>query len=190
MALAGALQVSHHLAHSAAGIQLTQPRGGVGVGVIGGTALLDVHQHHRHVQIPHGGQHVVAGGVGQKLQNHQVHIGGAELVPRRLGQLLGGDDAAVHDLDGVGDGLFEIGILGLELRHQAGELGQVRAQRDGEHPHAGLGFHKRLGHWGSTSWIVKLCLIASRAACRSAYSPAAINCTIRLPRAVPSVGPA
>ena len=55
MALSGALQVGHHLPHGAAGVQLTQPLGGVGVLVVRGAELLDVHQHHGHVQIPHGG---------------------------------------------------------------------------------------------------------------------------------------
>ena len=141
MALAGALQVGNHLAHSAAGVQLAQPFGGVGILVVGSAQLLHVHQNHRNIQIPHGGQHVVGGGVGQQLQDYQIHIGGAELVAGLLAQLLGGDDAAVHQLHRVGDHGFELLILGLELGHQAGELGQVSTQGDGEHANAGFGFH-------------------------------------------------
>ncbi len=79
MTLAGALQISDHLADSAAGVQLTQPGGGVGVGVVRGFLLLDVHQHDRDIQIPHSRQHVVGSGVGQQLQDHQVHICSAKL---------------------------------------------------------------------------------------------------------------
>ena len=190
MALAGALKVGHHLAHGAAGVQFAQPFGGVGVGVVRRAQFLDVDQHHRHVQVAHGGQHVVAGGVGQQLQHDEVDVGGAELVARGLGLLFGGDDAAVHQLNTGGEHRFKVGVLALKLRHQAGELRQVRAQRDGEYAHAGLGRDQRRCHCGFTSWIVKLLRMASRAACRLANSPAARNWTIRLPRAVPSVGPA
>ena len=141
MALAGPLQVGHHLPHGAAGIQLAQPLGGVSMLVVRGAELLDVDQHHGHVQIPHGGQHVVGGGVGQQLEDDQVHIGGAKLVSRLLGQLLGGDNTAVDQLHGIGNHGLKSLVLGLELRHQGRELGQISAQGNGEHTHTGFCFN-------------------------------------------------
>ena len=140
VALTGALQISDHLADSAAGVQLTQPGGGVGVGVVGGLLLLHVDEDDGHVEVAHGGQHIVRGSVGQQLQNDKVNVGGAELIARGHGLLLGGDDAAVDDLDGVGQRLFEGGVLALKLGDQRGELRQVSAQRNGEHANAGFGF--------------------------------------------------
>ena len=67
--LASTLQVGHHLAHGTTGIQLAQPSGGVGIGVVRGFLLLDIHQYHGYVQVAHGGQHIVRGSVGQQLQN-------------------------------------------------------------------------------------------------------------------------
>ena len=139
MTLAGALQIRHHLAHGAAGIKLAQPGGSVGVGVIRRLLLLEVDKHHRHIQIPHSRQHVVGGGISQQLQDHKIHIGGAELVARGHGLLLGGDDASVNEFDRIGDARFEIRILALELGDQARELGQVRAQGDSEYADACLG---------------------------------------------------
>ena len=140
VALTGALQISDHFADSAAGVQLTQPGGGVGVGVVGGLLLLHVDEDDGHVEVAHGGQHIVRGSVGQQLQNDKVNVGGAELIARGHGLLLGGDDAAVDDLDGVGQRLFEGGVLALKLGDQRGELRQVSAQRNGEHANAGFGF--------------------------------------------------
>ena len=142
VALAGALQVGHHLAHGAAGVQLAQPGGSVGGGVLGCALLLNVHQHHGHVQVPHGGQHIVARGVGQQLQDHQVYVRGAELVARRHRQLLGGDDAAVDQLHRIGDAGLELRVLALELGHQGRELGQVGPQSDGENAHSCFGFNQ------------------------------------------------
>ncbi len=140
VALAGALEVGDHLAHSAAGIELTQPGGGVSVGVIGSLLLLKVHEHDGHVQIAHGGEHVVGGGVGQQLQDDEIHVGGAELVAGRGGELFGGADAAVDQLHGVGQGLLEGLVLAFKLRNKGGELGQIRAQCDGEHADSCFGF--------------------------------------------------
>ena len=139
--LAGALQIRDHLAHRAAGIQFAQPGRGVGVGIVGRAAFLHIDQHDRHVKISHGGQHIVGSRIGQQLQNDQVHIGGAELVAGFLAFLLGRDDAAVDEFHRIGNCLFESVVLGLKLRHKARKLGQVSAQRDGEHADTGLGFH-------------------------------------------------
>ena len=142
MTLAGTLQIGHHLAHGTAGVQFTQPGGRIGVGVVRGFLLLDVHQHDRDIQIPHSRQHVVGSGVGQQLQDHQVHICSAKLITRRHGQLFGGDDAAVDDLHGVRDGLFEGSVLLLKFGHEGRELGQVGTQRNGEHANTGFGFNE------------------------------------------------
>ena len=133
VALARPLQVSHHLTHRAAGVQLAQPGCGISILIIGSQLLLEVDQHYRHVQVPDGRKHVVGGGVGQQLEYDQVHIGGPEFVPRRLGQLLGGDQTAVNELHGVGEQLFKGLVLGLKLGHQSGELGQVGPQGDGKY---------------------------------------------------------
>ena len=125
--LSGPFQVGHHFAHSPAGVEFAQPGGGVSVGVIGGFLFLYVHQHHGHIQIPDSGEHVVAGSVGEQLQDHQIHVRRPELVPSFHSLFLGGHDAAIHQFHGIGDQLFEILILALKLRHQGRELGQVRA---------------------------------------------------------------
>ena len=127
------------LPHGAAGVELTEPGGGIGVGVIGSLLLLKVHQHHGHVQVAHGREHVVAGGVGEQLEDDQVDVRSAELVSGLHGQLLGGDQATVDQFDGIGDALFEVGVLRFKLGDQGRELGQVSAQRDGEHADACLG---------------------------------------------------
>lgn len=142
MTLASALQVGHHLAHGTTGIQLAQPSGGVGIGVVRGFLLLDIHQYHGYVQVAHGGQHIVRGGVGQQLQNDQINVRGAELVACGHGKFLGGNDAAVHDFHGVGDGLFEDGVLLLKFGHEGRKLGQIRAQSNGEHANTGFGFNE------------------------------------------------
>ena len=125
--LARPFQVGHHFANGPAGVEFAQPGGGVSVGVIGGFLFLYVHQHHRHIQIPDSGEHVVAGSVGEQLQDHQIHVRRPELVPSFHSLFLGGHDAAIHQFHGIGDQLFEILILALKLRHQGRELGQVRA---------------------------------------------------------------
>ncbi len=140
MALARALQVSDHLADGAAGVQLAEPGGGVGVGIVRGFFLLQVHEHHGHIQIPHGRKHVVGGGIGQQLQNHEVDVGGAEFVTGRGGELLGGADAAVDQLDRVGQRLLKRGVLAFKFGDQGRELGQIGAERDRKHTDAGLGF--------------------------------------------------
>ena len=140
--LAGALQICHHLTHGAAGVQFAQPGGSIGVGIVRGFLLLDIHQHHGYVQVAHGGQHIVRGGVGQQLQNDQINVRGAELVACGHGKFLGGNDAAVHDFHGVGDGLFEVGVLLLKFGHEGRKLGQIRAQSNGEHANTGFGFNE------------------------------------------------
>ena len=58
-ALAGTVQVGHHLADGAAGIEFAQPGGNVGFGVVGGQFLLHVDDDDGHIEVAHGGQHVV-----------------------------------------------------------------------------------------------------------------------------------
>ena len=141
MALAGALQIRDHLTDGTAGVQLTQPCRDVGVGVVGRFLLLDIDQHDRHIQIAHCRQHIIRSSVGQQLQNNQINIGSAELIACCHRLLLGRDDTAVNDLNGVGQRLFEGGVLALKLRHQRGELRQISAQRNSKHANAGLGFN-------------------------------------------------
>ena len=126
MALSCPFQIGDHLAHSAAGVQSAQPCRGVGISIVRGFLLLQIHQHHRHTQIPNGGEHIVGRGVGQKLHDDQVHVSRPELVPGSGGLLLGGDQTAVDQFHGIRDALLEVGILAFKLRHQLRELGQVR----------------------------------------------------------------
>ena len=114
--LAGALQICHHLTHGAAGVQFAQPGGSIGVGIVRGFLLLDIHQHHRHIQIANSGQHIIAGGVGEQLQNDQINVRGAELVA--------------------------CGVLLLKFGHEGRELGQIRTQCDGKHANTGFGFNE------------------------------------------------
>ena len=125
MALAGTLEVGHHLAHGSAGIELAQPGGDVGIGIVGSLLLLDVHQHHGHVEVAHGGQHVVGGAIGEQLQDDEVDVGGAELVASGHRHFLGGHHASVDDLDGVGEGFLERLVLRLEFGNELWELRQV-----------------------------------------------------------------
>ncbi len=152
MALAGAVQVGDNLAGGAASVQLAQPGGDVGVGVVGLGLLLHVHDYHGNVKVAHDGKHVVAGGVGEHLQDDQVHVGSAEEVAGVLCLFLGGYHAAVDDVHRGGQGLLEFGILALEFGDELRELRQVRAERDGEHADFRFGFNEHvclLGQVGS-----------------------------------------
>ena len=139
MALAGALEVGHHLAHGAARIADAQPLGRAGSIEVEAAHLLEVDQNDGHVEVADGGQHVVAGGIGEQLAEDEVDVGRAELVACRGSGLLGGAHAAVDDLDCAGQRGHEVGVLLLELGHELGELREVRAQRDGEDGDLGLG---------------------------------------------------
>ena len=132
MALACAVEVGHDLAGGAAGVEVAEPGGDVGGGVVGLGLLLDVDDDHGDVEVTHGGQDVVARGVGEHLQDHEVDVRGAEEVARLLGRLLGGDHASVDELDGRGQGRLEVGVLLLEVGNELRELRQVGAERDGE----------------------------------------------------------
>ena len=141
--LARAVEVGYDLAGGAASVEVAQPGGDVGRGVVGLRLLLHVHHHHGHVEVAHRGQHVVGGRVGEHLQDHQVNVGGAELVARLLGLLLGGHHAAVHKLNRRRQRCLEVGVLLLKVRNELGELRQVRAEGDGEHAHLGASLHER-----------------------------------------------
>ncbi len=139
VALAGTLKVGDHLAHGAAGVQRAEPGGRVGVGIVRRFFLLQIDEHDRDVEVAHGGQHVIGGGIGQQLQDHEIHVGGAELVARGHRELLGRDKAAVDQFDRIGDALFKVLILALKFRHEGGKLGQIGAERDGENADACFG---------------------------------------------------
>ena len=193
--LSGPLQIGYHFTHRAAGIQFAQPCRGICVRVIRGLLLLQIDQNDRHVQIPDGGKHIVGCGVSQKLQNHEVHVSGPELIPRRHCHFFCSDNAAVNQLHAVRNHALEVRILALKLRDQRRELRQIRPQRNGEHAHTRFCLHQYrltvpLAHFPATSLISKLFLTLSRACWSDSNSPPAIICTIRFPMAVPSTGPA
>ena len=140
-ALAGTVQVGYHLTDSAAGIELTQPGGNVGLGIIGCQLLLQVHNHHRHVEVADGGQHIIRGAVGEHLQNDQIDICCTELITGCHRLLLTGDHTAIDDLDGIGQRLLERFILGLELGNELRELWQVCLQGNREYTYLCFGFY-------------------------------------------------
>ena len=82
----------------------------------------------------------VGGGVGEQLEDHQVHVGGPELVSGLHGLFLRCDDAPVDELHGGGDAGLEVRVLGLEFRDKGRELGQLGPQGDGKDAHPGFGF--------------------------------------------------
>ena len=141
VALAGTLQVCNHLTYSTAGIKLAEPGWDVGVGVVWSLLFLNVHQHHRNIQVANGWKHVVGGGVGKQLKNHQIHVGGTEFITGSLRLLFGGHQPTVNQLHAVGKGLLKGCILRFKLRNQRWELRKVGTKGDGEHTHAGLRFN-------------------------------------------------
>ena len=80
MALAGTLQVGYHLTDGTACIEVTQPDGDIGVGIVGSQLLLKVHDHNGNVEVAYSGQHIIRGAIGQHLKDDKIDIGSAELV--------------------------------------------------------------------------------------------------------------
>ena len=137
-ALAGTVQVGHHLADGTAGVQLAEPCGDVGLRVVGCQLLLHVHDDHGDIEVAHGGQHIIRGAVGEHLQDDEVDVGGAELVASLHRLLLRGHHAAVDNLDRRRQRLLERLVLSLKLRDELWELRQVCLQCNGEHAYACL----------------------------------------------------
>ena len=138
MTLAGAVKVGHDLAGGTAGVQVAQPRGNVGVGVIGLSLLLHVDHDDGHVQVTHDRQHVVARGIGEHLQDDQVDILGTELVARDLSLLLGGHHTAVDKLDGRGQRGLKVLVLLLKIGNELRELRKIGTQGNREDANLGL----------------------------------------------------
>ena len=132
MSLAESFKVSYHFADSTACIAFAQPYRDIGVIVIEGFQFLHIDKNDRNVQILDGRKHVVGGCIGKKLKEHQINVCRAEFVAGCLGLFFGGDHAAVDDLDGIRNGLFEGFILCLEFRHKLRELGKIGSQGDGK----------------------------------------------------------
>ena len=59
MALAGAVEVGDHLANRAARVAHAEPLGSAGRIEVEAADLLQVDENHRHVEVAHGGEHVV-----------------------------------------------------------------------------------------------------------------------------------
>ena len=140
-ALAGTVEVGYHFAGGTASVELAKPGGDVGLLVVGSQLLLEVDDDDGHVEVAHGGEHVVGGAVGEHLEDDEVNVGSAELVAGYHRLLLGGYHATIDELDGVGEGLLECFILGFELGNELWELGEIGAKGDGEHADAGFGFY-------------------------------------------------
>ena len=133
MALAGTLKVGHHLAHSTAGIEFTQPGRRIRGGILGGALFLHIDQHDRDIQVTDGRKHIIRGCIRQKLKNDQVHVCSAELVAGRHGQFFGGHNPAVDQFDRIRNPRLEIRILALKLGNQGWELGQISTQCNGKY---------------------------------------------------------
>ena len=140
-ALAGTVEVGYHLAGGSASVELAQPGGDVGLVVVGSGLLLEVDDDDGHVEVAHGGKHVVGRAVGEHLQDDEIDVGSAELVACFHRLLLGGHHAAIDDLDGVGEGLLECCVLCFKLGNELRELWEVCAKGDGEYADAGFGFY-------------------------------------------------
>ena len=118
MSLTVSLKVSHHLAHSAARIALSEPCRDVCVVIVQGFQFLDIHKHNRHIQVLHSREHVVGRSVCKELKEHQIHIRRAEQVARCLGLLFCRHHTAVNDLHCIRDRLLKGLILRLKLRYK------------------------------------------------------------------------
>ena len=118
MSFAEPVQIGHHFSHSTAGIALTQPGCNIGVIIIQRFQFLNIDQDNGYIQVSDGREHIVGCGIGQQLQEYQIHISSTECVSGSLGLFLGRNDAAVYDLDGIRNRFFECVILCLEFRHQ------------------------------------------------------------------------
>ena len=142
MTLAGTVKVGHDLARSAAGVQIAQPRGDVGVGVVGLGLLLHVDYNDGHIQVAHDRQHIVARGIGEHLQDNQVDVLGADLVAGDLGLLLGGHHTAVDKLDSRGQRDLKVFVLLLKIGNELRELRKIGAEGDRENANLGLGVNE------------------------------------------------
>ena len=130
MALSRALQISYHLTDGAAGIEFAEPGCRIRVGVVRSFLLLQVHEHHRYVQIAHSREHVVGSRIGKQLQDHEIHIGRTEFVTGCHSQFLGCHKTSVDQFHAVRDHTLEISILALEFRNKRRELRQISAERN------------------------------------------------------------
>ena len=130
MVLSRALKVSHHLTDGAAGIEFAEPGCRIRVGVVRSFLLLQVHEHHRHVQVAYGREHVVGSRICEQLQDHEIHIRRTEFVTGCHSQFLGCHKTSVDQFHTVRDHALEIGILALEFRHKRRKLRQISAERN------------------------------------------------------------
>ena len=144
MTLAGTVKVGHDLAGGAAGVQVAQPRGDVGVSVVGLGLLLHIDHDDGHIQVAHDRQHVVARGIGEHLQDDQVDVLGAELVASDLGLLLGGHHAAVNKLDCRGQRGLKVLVLLLEVGNELRKLRKIGTEGDRKDANLGLGVNEHL----------------------------------------------
>lgn len=140
--LAGTVKVGYDLTGSTAGVQIAQPRGDIGVGVVGLGLLLHVDHDDGHVQVAYDRQHVVARGIGEHLQDDQVDILGAELVARDLSLFLGGHHTAVDKLDGRRQRGLKVLVLLLKVGNELRELRKIGTEGDRKDANLGLGVNE------------------------------------------------
>ena len=140
-ALAGTIQVGNHLTNSAAGIEVAQPGGNIGLGIVGSQFLLQIHNDDGHVEIANGRQHIIRGTVGQHLENDKIDISCSELITGSHRLLLGGHHATIDNLNGVWQRLLERLILSLEVWYELWELWQVCLKGNAEYTYLCFGFY-------------------------------------------------
>ena len=133
MSLACTLQVCHSLTYGTTGIQVTQPDGNIGIGIVRRQLLLHIDTYYRHIQITDRGKYVIGSCIGQQLQEYQIYVCSTKFITCCHSLFLGGHHATINDIYSIGNRLLEILILCLEIRHQLGELGQICSQSDGKY---------------------------------------------------------
>ena len=67
MSLACTLQVCHSLTYGTTGIQVTQPDGNIGIGIVRCQLLLHIDTYYRHVQIADRRKYIIRSRIGQEL---------------------------------------------------------------------------------------------------------------------------
>ena len=123
MALASTLQVCHHLPHSTTGIELSEPRGDIGLLIVRCLFLLYIDQYHWYVQVTHSRQHIIRGTVGEQLQDDEVYVGSTELVTCSHRLFFRGHHPTIDNLYCIWQCLLKSFILSFKLWYELWKLG-------------------------------------------------------------------
>ena len=66
-ALTSTVEVGNHLTDGTASVEVAQPGGNIGLGIVGCQLLLQVHDDNGYVEVTNGRQHIIRGTVSQHL---------------------------------------------------------------------------------------------------------------------------